>query len=240
MNNTVNGFNQPVGFSLVGWVAPTSPQQVVLEGADVLIQPLDVARDAKALFDAFNAPSGGQNWTYLPYGPFQTLSAFTGWLQSSCTGTDPMFFTIVDRATGSAVGLASYLRIDPANGVIEVGHIHLSPLVQQTRGATEAMVLMMRYVFDLGYRRYEWKCDALNAPSRKTAQRLGFSYNGTFPWATMYKGRNRDTAWYAVTGADWPTLNQAFTTWLDPKNFDDKGMQIQRLSDLTSAMGQKG
>ena len=239
MKDTLNGFSQSVGFSLAGWVAPSAPQPVVLEGRDVVIKHVDVARDAKALFAAFNAPDGEQNWTYLPYGPFKTLSAFKGWLQSSCTGSDPMFYTIVDRKTDAAVGLASYLRIDPANGVIEVGHIHMAPALQRTRCATEAMILMMGYAFQLGYRRYEWKCDALNAPSRQAALRLGFSYNGTFPWATMYKGRNRDTAWYAVIGADWPTLNAAFTTWLDPQNFDENGNQKLRLSDLTAGIGNR-
>lgn len=131
-----------------------------------------------------------------------------------------------------AVGLASYLRIDPAVGVIEVGHIHFSPLMQRTPMATECMYLMMRRVFDeLGYRRYEWKCDNLNAPSKLAAERLGFSYDGLFKQATMYKGRNRDTAWFSILDNDWPSLKQGFESWLQVANFDAQGQQIRRLQD---------
>jgi RimJ/RimL family protein N-acetyltransferase len=157
-------------------------------------------------------------------------------MESTCFGDDPIFHAIVDGETRNAIGVASYVRIDAANGVIEVGHINYSPELQQTRAATEAMYLMMRRVFsDLGFRRYEWKCDALNAPSRKAAERLGFSYDGLFQQATTYKGRNRDTAWFSVLDGDWPNLETAYTEWLDESNFDGEGKQKSSLADLISA-----
>jgi RimJ/RimL family protein N-acetyltransferase len=144
-----------------------------------------------------------------------------------------MFFAVIDRADDRPAGLVSYLRIAPAAGSIEVGHIHYSPRLQRTPAATDAMYLMMKKAFESGYRRYEWKCDALNAASRVAAERLGLSFEGVFRQAAVHKGRNRDTAWYAAIDAEWPALREAFLTWLDPKNFDAKGRQLARLSDLT-------
>jgi RimJ/RimL family protein N-acetyltransferase len=178
-------------------------------------------------------------WTYLAYGPFETLEAYRGWVEASCRGPDPMFFAIVDQSSGKAVGVASYMRIDPASGSIEVGHLAYSPLLQRSPAATEAMFLMMRNAFDLGYRRYEWKCNALNAPSRAAAQRLGFTYEGIFRQHTVHKGRNRDTAWYAAIDSEWPALREAFTRWLDAANFDAQGRQKTRLSELTRAALEK-
>ncbi len=155
------------------------------------------------------------------------------WVQRMSTSDDPLFFAVIDSASARAVGVASYLRIDPPNGAIEVGHIAYSPPLQQTRAATEAMYLMMQRAFALGYRRYEWKCDALNAASRAAAQRLGLSYEGVFRQASVYKGRNRDTAWYAAIDRDWPRLDAAFRSWLNPENFDADGRQRERLSELT-------
>ncbi len=155
-------------------------------------------------------------------------------MEATCGRADPLFFSIFgeggsgERAT--AAGLASYLRIAPAAGTIEVGHIHLAPALQRTRAATEAMFLMMRQAFDLGYRRYEWKCDALNAVSRRAAERLGFTYEGTFRHHLVYKGRNRDTAWYAIVDADWPPVRAAYEAWLDPANFDRDGRQRRPLA----------
>jgi RimJ/RimL family protein N-acetyltransferase len=181
----------------------------------------------------------GKNWTYLAYGPFADLDSYLAWIDRTCSGNDPLFFAIIDRQTDRAVGVASYLRIDPANGSIEVGHINYSPLLQRQPAATEAMYLMMRHAFELGYRRYEWKCNALNAASRAAAQRLGFSYEGVFRQATVVKGRNRDTAWYAAIDAEWPTLHDAFLKWLDPANFDAQGKQRMRLSSLTEPILEK-
>ena len=192
----------------------------------------DVAAHARVLFDAFSADTHGGNWTYLPYGPFDAADALRGWMQASCIGSDPLFHTILDTG-GRPQGLASYLRIEPATGVIEVGHIHLAPALQRTPAATEAMFLMMARVFDeLGYRRYEWKCDALNEPSRRAANRLGFHYEGTFRKATHYKGRNRDTAWFSVTDDEWPALKACFQQWLAPANMDADGRQRKRIEDL--------
>ena len=167
--------------------------------------------------------------------------SYISWIKATCLGKDPLFFAVIDRtgdrtgdrAGGKAIGVASYLRIAPESGSIEVGHILYTERLKQSAGATEAMYLMMENVFALGYRRYEWKCDALNAPSRAVAQRLGFSYEGIFRQATVYKGRNRDSAWYAVTDGDWPALRAAYQQWLDPANFDEHGKQRARLSELT-------
>ena len=150
-----------------------------------------------------------------------------------CTNTDPLFFAIISNQTGKAVGVCAYLRIDPANGSIEVGHLNFSPLMQRTPIATEAMWLMMREAFALGYRRYEWKCNALNLPSRSAAQRLGLSFEGVFRQVLVTKGRNRDTAWYAAIDKEWPLLDAAFQAWLSPANFDGEGRQRVSLSKLT-------
>ena len=150
-------------------------------------------------------------------------------MAETCRGSDPLFYAVVDAATGGATGVASYLRIDPANGSIEVGHINYSPLLQRTPAATEAMYLMMWHVFELGYRRYEWKCNALNAASCAAAERLGFSFEGIFRQAAVVKGRNRDTAWYSLIDEEWPALREAFQRWLAPSNFDGQGRQRTRL-----------
>lgn len=197
------------------------------------VEPIDPERHARDLYEANSADPSGRNFTYSSSGPFDSFDAYRQWIEKSCLGDDPLFHAIVDGATGLAAGVASYLRIDAGNGVIEVGHINYSPRLQRTRAATEAMYLMMKRVFESGYRRYEWKCDALNAPSRAAAQRLGFSYEGIFRQAVVYKGRSRDTAWYAAIDGEWPELERAFMRWLDPGNFDEQGRQGARLSTLT-------
>lgn len=198
------------------------------------VEPLAPERHAAELYEANARDPSGRAYTYLFSGPFDSLAAYLQWMKSSCLGDDPLFHAIVDSATGKAVGVASYLRIDVKHGVIEVGNINYSPLLQRTRAATEAMYLMMKRAFELGYRRYEWKCDSLNAPSRAAAQRLGFSYEGLFRQAIIYKGRNRDTAWYSVIDSEWPELEKAYTRWLAPDNFDEHGKQRLRLSALTA------
>jgi RimJ/RimL family protein N-acetyltransferase len=204
-----------------------------MEGRFCRLEPLDCERHAADLFAANALDTDGRNWTYLPYGPFESLDEYRAWIQQCCCSDDPLFFAIVDRTRAKAAGVASYLRIDAGNGSIEVGHLNYSPLLQRTPAATEAMYLMMRHAFELGYRRYEWKCNALNAPSRKAAQRLGLSFEGVFRQAAVVKGRNRDTAWYAATDKEWPELKDAFLRWLDPGNFDESGRQRTRLSVLT-------
>lgn len=173
----------------------------------------------------------------MSYGPFPGLNEFADWLERYCLGNDPMFHAIVDKASGKASGFASFLRIDPSNGVIEVGNIGYSPALQRTKAATEAMFLMMRRAFgELGYRRYEWKCDAHNDRSRRAAVRLGFRFEGVFRQAVVYKGRNRDTAWYSVIDTEWPVLEAAFKAWLDPANFSSDGMQIASLAEIRSRL----
>jgi RimJ/RimL family protein N-acetyltransferase len=234
MNGHHNDLGQPIGFPLPGWKEPPRPPRTAMAGRYCRIEPIDPARHAEALFRANSLDPAHRNFTYLGSGPFASLEAYRLWLQSSCLGDDPLFHTIIDGQSGQAAGIASYMRIDPRNGVIEVGNINYSPLLQRGRAATEAMYLMMQRAFGLGYRRYEWKCDALNAASRAAAQRLGFSYEGIFRQAVVYKGRNRDTAWYASIDSEWPELERAFRRWLDPGNFDDEGRQRVRLSDLTA------
>lgn len=172
-------------------------------------------------------------WDYMPTGPFSSSSQFYRWTQEVEQSSDPRFLAIQNLESGRWEGIASYLRIAPEAGSIEVGFISFSPALQQTRAATEAMFLMMQWAFEAGYRRYEWKCDALNRPSRRAAQRLGLSYEGIFRQAVVVKGRNRDTAWFAAIDKEWPALKEAFSVWLAPGNFDAEGRQKERLSDLT-------
>jgi RimJ/RimL family protein N-acetyltransferase len=219
---------QPVGSPVARSLPCPRPAATILQGRYGRVVPatIDHAADLHA---AFVADTEARDWTYLPYGPFATAAEFAAWLATACKSEDPLFHTIC-TPDGAALGLASYLRIDPANGVIEVGHIHFSPALQRTPLATEAMALMMTHVFDdLGYRRYEWKCDALNAPSRRAAERLGFTYEGTFRQAAVVKGRNRDTAWFSVLDSEWPALRERFERWLDPVNFDGSGQQVSSL-----------
>jgi RimJ/RimL family protein N-acetyltransferase len=229
----VNAAGQPLGWRVDGWTAPPFPPREPMAGRTCWLEPLDMAHAAR-LHEANLRDTDGANWTYLPYGPFETLDAYVAWVTAVAAAADPQFHAVIDLATGKPVGVASYLRIDPGAGSIEVGHIHYSPLLQRTIAATEAMYLMMKRAFDLGYRRYEWKCNALNAPSRAAAMRLGFSYEGMFRQARVDKGRNRDTAWYAMIDKEWPALDAAFRRWLDPSNFDERGRQRVALSTLTA------
>jgi len=233
MNQRTNELGQPIGFPVDDWQPPPLPPRSPALGRLCRIEPFVPDAHSKTLYAAFAKDPDNRNWTYLSYGPFDSFESFDAWARGTCTDDDPLFYAVVDLATGEAVGLASYLRINPTDGVIEVGHIHFSPLLQRTTLATEAMFLMMKRVFDeLGYRRYEWKCDALNEPSRRAARRLGFSFEGVFRQLTMYKNRNRDTAWYAITDGDWPSIRSGYELWLDPDNFDMKGRQKRSLTDM--------
>lgn len=219
------------GKSLVNWKVPVPPGQAVLEGHTVRLERLSA--DAHAA-DLFSAVSGHDDlWDYLPYGPFSSASAYHRWMKESASGQDPFFYALRDKGTGLCGGLASFLRITPEAGSIEIGHICLSPQIQRSAAATEMQFLMMDWAFCAGYRRFEWKCDALNVPSRRAAQRLGFSFEGVFRQATIVKGRNRDTAWFSVIDSEWPALREAYRVWLSPANFDEAGRQKERLSDLT-------
>lgn len=235
MTARTNHLGQPIGFDLPNWAGAEPPPRTPMEGRTVRLESTDAARHGDDLYAAYDADTEGRLWSYLPTGPFNgDRAGFDTWLAGCEASADPLFFTVIDRAGGKAVGVASYLRIEPKVGVIEVGYITFSPALQRTVGSTEAMFLMMRRVFDeLGYRRYEWKCDSLNAPSNAAAKRLGFSFEGIFRQATVYKGRNRDTAWYSILDSEWPALKIAFETWLDPANFDADGRQREGLSELT-------
>jgi RimJ/RimL family protein N-acetyltransferase len=231
MTERINHLGQPIGFPLPDWQARPRPPRTAMVGRFCRLETLDPDRHAAELFDANRQDKDGGNWTYLPYGPFERFEDYRAWMEQVCRAADPLFHAVI--VDGRAVGVASYLRIEPAIGAIEVGHINYSPLLQRKPGATEAMYLMMRRVFDeLGYRRYEWKCDALNAPSRAAAQRLGFKFEGIFRQATVYKRRNRDSAWFSIIDREWPALKAAFEAWLAPENFEADGKQRRHLADL--------
>jgi RimJ/RimL family protein N-acetyltransferase len=236
MTDRLNDHGQPIGRPVPGWTARPLPPLTSMTGRFCRVEPLVPATHAADLFEANRDDAAARNWTYLGADGFTELEPYRAWLDRMCAASDPLFHAIVDLATGRAVGLASYLRIDPANGVIEVGHINYSPRLQRKPAATEAMFLMMRRAFDeLGYRRYEWKCDDRNLPSRAAAQRLGFTYEGTFRQAVVYKDRNRDTAWFSIIDGEWPAIRTAFERWLAPENFDADGRQKRGLAALRGA-----
>ena len=219
--------------TLTHWQPPPVPNELTLDGHHIALYPLTSAH-TDDLLHAFSLDKQQKNWHYLPYGPFTEPAALEKWIKEMTQGSDPYFFAIEKKESKQFCGVASYLRIKPHQGSIEVGHIHFSPLLQHTTAATEAMFLMMQWVFESGYRRYEWKCNALNKASRSAAQRLGFSYEGIFRQAAIVKGRNRDTAWLAVIDKEWQTLKACFTAYLQPSNFTDEGKQITSLRSLTA------
>ncbi|MEK7411938.1 MAG: GNAT family protein [Planctomycetota bacterium] len=233
MQNTTNELGQSLGFPLPSWKPPAAPSRESMAGRFCRLEPLNPSLHAEALYHANRLDTDGRMWTYLPYGPFESLDSYRAWTETMARGDDPLFFTIIDLATKKPVGVASYMRIDPVVGLIEVGHLGYSPLLQRTPAATEAMYLMMEHIFALGYRRYEWKCHSLNAPSRVAAERLGFTFEGVFRQATIVKGRNRDTAWYSIIDSEWPTRRAAFQRWLRPENFDKDGKQRERLAEFS-------
>ncbi|MEL7097191.1 MAG: GNAT family protein [Pseudomonadota bacterium] len=213
------------------WTPPPAPDHTPMHGRYAALVPLKADAHAALLYREF---SGHDHlFDYLPDGPFASASQFHRWAREAEQSRDMLFYAVQDRGSQRFVGVLSYLRIAPAAGSIEVGNINFSPALQRTRAATEAIYLTMAWAFEAGYRRFEWKCNALNMPSRRAAQRLGLSYEGIFRQAVVIKGRNRDTAWFAAIDAEWPALQEAYRLWLDPANFDGKGQQIERLSDLT-------
>ncbi len=222
---------RPIGELLQGWTPPPRPGNQTLEGRYAKLEPLAPEAHAALLFRAYEGHDAV--WDYMPYGPFHSAASYHRWVKSVAGQPDPFFFAIYDKDAGTWGGVASYLRVTPEVGSIELGHINLSPQLQGTRAATECFALMMQWAFEAGYRRFEWKCDALNKPSRRAAQRLGLSFEGVFRQHVVVKNRNRDTAWFAATDKDWPALGSAFDVWLSPTNFDASGRQIERLGDLT-------
>lgn len=222
---------RPVG-PVVDPLPPGSrPDMRPLHGRWVMLEPVSADKHAKDLFASFkDSDPEGNVWTYLGYGPWQSYEQFEAWVREREASRDPWFYAFIHRATGRAVGMGSFMRCDAPNGVIEIGHIWMSPGLQQTREATEVIFLMIRHCFDdLGVRRLEWKCDALNAPSRRAAERFGFHFEGIFRQHLIVKGRNRDTAWFAMLDKDWPRIRAGFERWLRPENFDEKGRQKAKL-----------
>lgn len=231
--NETNALGLTVGFEVKNWLGAQTPNDNVLAGKHCRCEPLNLQRHSEQLFNAYKQDMENRIWVYLPYGPFDDIDAYRTWMTATCFNGDPKFYAIVDNATQQALGVASYLRINPHHGSIEVGHINYSPQCQNTIAATEAMYLMMKNVFDMGYRRYEWKCNALNEKSCNAAKRLGFTYEGTFRQMMMVKGRNRDSAWYSMLDREWQAIDKAFQQWLLADNFDDQQQQRIALSSLT-------
>ena len=228
-----NALGQPIGAALPDWQGARPPSGDPLTGRFCRLEKLDASAHAQDLFDAYAEDRSGALWTYLSDEAPRNYAEFEARLASKSRTSDPFYYAVVDRGSGKAVGRAAYLRIAAAAGSIEVGSIAYAPRLQRTRAATEAMFLLLQQAFDvLGYRRYEWKCDSLNEPSRRAAERLGFSYEGLFRQALVYKGRNRDTAWYAIVDGDWPMIRSAFEQWFDPANFDADGRQKQSLGQF--------
>jgi RimJ/RimL family protein N-acetyltransferase len=228
---TLNELGQPIGPALTGWSPPPFPPLGELRGQYCHLVPLNPIAHAHLLYDAFQGPANARLWTYLPYGPFENFNAYRSWLESMASVRDPQVYTILRASDGVPLGTAAYLRIDPPNGSIEVGHLAYAPALQRTPASTEAMYLLMKRAFELGYRRYEWKCHSMNLPSRAAALRLGFQYEGTFRQAVVVKGRSRDTAWFSIVDSEWPGLRRRFEHWLHPDNFDTAGNQLRRLAE---------
>jgi RimJ/RimL family protein N-acetyltransferase len=234
MTGRTNHLGQPIGFPVAGWTPAKLPPRTAMAGRYCRTEPLDPERHARDLHAANSEDRDGQMWTYLPWGPYANFADYLAAAAAAAVHDARITYAVVDAASGNAVGVASYLNINPAAGSIEVGAIAYAPALQKKPAGTEAMYLMMRRVFDeLGYRRYEWKCNSLNAPSRAAAERYGFRYEGLFRQADVVKGGNRDTAWFSILDSEWPALKAAFERWLDPGNFDDDGRQRESLSALT-------
>ncbi len=227
-----NQFGQPVGAALPDWTPRPLPPASAMYGRYCRVEPIRPAH-ADQLFDANGDDKDGRNFTYLFVEPPAGIDEYRAWVEKMSVSKDPMMHAIINLDSGEAVGVGSFMRIDPNFGVIEIGNINFSPRLQRTRAATEAMFLMMRRAFDeLGYRRYEWKCDSLNAPSRAAAARYGFTFEGVFRQAVVYKNRSRDTAWFSIVDGEWPQVKSAFEHWLDPENFDAQGRQRESLGAL--------
>ena len=212
------------------FTAPPAPGPDAIAGRFVTLERLDPDRHAADLFDA--NLGRGEVWDYLGYGPFAALDDYRAWQAAMAASADPLFYALRDTATGKVGGVASFLRIDRANGVIEIGHIQIAPVLQRTSASSEAIMLMIRWAFDAGYRRVEWKCNDLNEPSKRAALRLGFSPEGLFRGHMIVKGRSRDTAWFSMLDGEWPSRRRAFEAWLAPGNFDAQGRQRHALAAL--------
>lgn len=226
----------PLSEDLSNWTGRSVPPRSAMVGDRVRLEPLSVATHGDTLRDAAMVGGDPDQWTWLPYGPFADTETFLAWLAEREASLDPQFFAIVDTATGQAVGMCSFMRIDAKNGVMEIGHIWFGPSIQRSAIASEAIFLLQRRTFDeLGYRRLEWKCDGANVRSKRAAERFGFTPEGVFRKHLIVKGKNRDTAWFSLLDSEWPATRTAFTTWLDPDNFADDGSQRRSLNDIRAA-----
>ena len=226
-----NAFGQPVGEALPDWTPRPPPPRTPIEGRFCRLEPLHAGRHASDLYAAYAQAPDARDWTYLPDERETDAVAFRNGIAARAASDDPLHMAVLHG--GEAVGTAALMRIDPGNGVIEIGHVHFAPALQRTPAATEALYALMRRAFEeLGYRRLEWKCDSHNAPSRRAALRLGFTFEGTFRSVVVTKGRSRDTAWYAITSRDWPSISSGLERWLAPENFDARGHQIAGLAAL--------
>lgn len=228
----INQFNQEIGHAVKDWQSAKMPSSRILAGRFCLLEPLNQEMHGQKLFEILHDNSG-ESWTYLPYGPFQNLQEFEAWVNKSVLERDSFFYAILDKETNQPIGICAYLKINLEHGTIEVGHLNFSHLLQRKPAATEAMYLMMKQAFDeLGYRRYEWKCNSLNQPSWQAAERLGFKFEGVFRQHFVVKNHNRDTAWFSIIDNEWPTLKAKFERWLDGNNFDKLGKQLIKLQDI--------
>ena len=228
----VNAYGQPVGARVPDWRPPDAPDGRPLAGSHCRLERLEPGRHGEALGRLFTDDVEPRDWIYLPFGPFESAEDALRWADTWSRAGGFVYYVIVDPASGAPTGVAAYLRIEPGSGSIEIGGILFSRSLMRTAAATEAMFLLIDHAFALGYRRCEWKCDALNEPSMRAARRLGFCYEGTFRQAAIVRGRSRDTAWFALTDGDWSGLRDGFRRWLHPSNFGADGEQRARLSDL--------
>ena len=220
-----------LGPRVEGWRPRAHPRHGAFAGTHVDLRPLELT-DAPALFQAFAEDRAGTDWTYLPYGPFDDLAAFTDWLQTACLGTDPQFYVFTPKGAQAPQGMAALMRLEHTHGVAEVGHIHFAPALQRTPAATQGLFLLMDHCLaDLGYRRFEWKCNALNEGSRRAALRLGFTFEGIFRQMNIFKGRSRDTAWFSILDREWPEIRAGFEAWLEANNFGNDGGQFKSLAE---------
>ena len=221
-----------------GWKGRPRPERKVFEGRFVRLEPLEAKRHGDGLFEASSVPDAGSRFTWLGDFAPESRAAFQPWLEKAEASLDPLFFTVIDKASGKVAGRQTLMRIEPAHGVAEIGNIYWGPLMSRTPAATEAQFLFASYVFDeLGYRRYEWKCDDANKPSERAAERFGFRFEGIFRQHLVIKGKNRDTAWYSIIDKEWPALKKAYEAWLDPANFDEQGRQVKKLEEMRAAFG---